>query len=85
VASPLSVGLHRSVLRRDETTLCCAFFEIKEASVLQEAKPKGETKLEGVRMTMGALDCPICYEPLVPAIYQVGSYIASSVSLKKTR
>jgi hypothetical protein len=34
-------------------------------------EPKGETKLDGVTMAMGALDCPICYEPLVPPIYQV--------------
>ncbi|OEL36209.1 hypothetical protein BAE44_0002773 [Dichanthelium oligosanthes] len=27
-------------------------------------EPKGETKVDGVRMAMGVLDCPVCYEPL---------------------
>jgi hypothetical protein len=62
---------YKFVLRRDGTTLCCVC-EIKQASVLQVMELKGETKLEGVRMAMGAFDCPICYEPLMPPIYQVG-------------
>jgi len=39
--------------------------------VLQVMEPKGETKVDGVRMAMGALDCPVCYEPLGPPIFQV--------------
>ncbi|KAG2547183.1 putative E3 ubiquitin-protein ligase SINA-like 6 [Panicum virgatum] len=35
-------------------------------------EPKGETKVDGVRMAMGALDCPVCYEPLKPPILQCG-------------
>ncbi|CAD6213807.1 unnamed protein product [Miscanthus lutarioriparius] len=32
---------------------------------------KGETTMmDGVRMKMGALDCPICHKPLGPRIYQ---------------
>lgn len=40
--------------------------------VLQVMEPKGETKTDGVRMAMGPLDCPVCYEPLEPPIYQCG-------------
>ncbi|KAL6637512.1 hypothetical protein ACP70R_025084 [Stipagrostis hirtigluma subsp. patula] len=46
---------------------------------------KGETKCEGgsmdkrqdVTMAMGALECPVCYEPLKPPIYQcsVGHFL----------
>ncbi|KAG0548392.1 hypothetical protein BDA96_01G162900 [Sorghum bicolor] len=45
---------------------------------------KGETKLEGVRMAMGAFDCPICYEPLMPPIYQcgVGHLICNSCCIR---
>ncbi|XP_066384917.1 putative E3 ubiquitin-protein ligase SINA-like 6 [Miscanthus floridulus] len=47
-------------------------------------EPKGETKLDGVTMAMGALDCPICYEPLVPPIYQcgVGHLICNSCCIR---
>ena len=38
--------------------------------VLQVMEPKGETKVDGVRMAMGALDS-VCYEPLGPPIFQV--------------
>ncbi|WVZ59938.1 hypothetical protein U9M48_010019 [Paspalum notatum var. saurae] len=66
--------------------LVCAS-DIKQASILQVMEPKWGTKVEGVRMAMRALECPMCYDPLVPPIYQcgVGHLICNScrVSLKK--
>ncbi|CAM0878971.1 unnamed protein product [Alopecurus aequalis] len=54
-----------------------------------EARPEGESsgKRQNVTMEMETLDCPVCFHPLKPPVYQcsVGHFICSSCRQKLVR